>query len=55
MAKSKPTMIRVSNLARTLRMIESMTEEITNEGGKAGADLVIRLIRKEYGIEEDGK
>jgi CRISPR/Cas system CMR-associated protein Cmr5 small subunit len=56
MAQKKPTIIRVSNLARTLRMIESMTEEITNEGGKAGADLVIRLIRKEYGItEEDGK
>lgn len=49
----KPDVIRVSNLARTLRMVESMVEEITNEDGKVGADLVLRLIRKEYGIEED--
>lgn len=53
MTKKKPTMIRIGNLERTLRMIESMTEEIANEDGKAGADLVIRLIRKEYGIEEE--
>lgn len=55
MPKGKPTMIRVTNLERTLRMIESMVEEITTTDGKAGADLVIRLIRKEYGIEENQK
>lgn len=56
MTKKKPTMIRIGSLERTLRMIESMTEETQNKDGKAGADLVIRLIKKEYGItEEDGK
>jgi hypothetical protein len=56
MTQKKPTTIRVSSLAKTLRMIENMVDEIGNADGKAGADLVLRLIRKEYGImEEDEK
>lgn len=55
MKRKRPEMIRIGNLERTLRMIENMVEEIANEDGKAGADLVLRLIRKEYGIEEEGK
>lgn len=48
--KKRPEAIRIGNLERTLRMVENMVGEITNKDGKAGADLVIRLIRREYGI-----
>lgn len=50
MARKRPEAIRIGNLERTLRMVENMVGEITNKDGKAGADLVIRLIRREYGI-----
>lgn len=49
--KKSPTHIRVSNLERTLRMIESMIEEMANDDARQGALLVIRLIRKQYGLD----
>lgn len=51
MRKKRPETIRIGNLDRTLRMIENMVGEVVSEDDKAGAELVIRLLRKEYGIE----
>ena len=53
MDKKTPTHIRVSNLERTLRMIESMIEEMTNDDARFGALLAIKLIRKQYGLDKE--
>lgn len=53
MMKKKPEVIRVSNLAKTLAVFETMVEDMPNDDGQAGAAWIIHLIRKHYGIKEE--
>lgn len=55
MNKKTPTHIRVSNLERTLRMVEFVVEEMENENAREGALFAIKLIRKQYGLIDKEK
>ena len=52
MSEKKPTHIRVSNLEKTLQMVESVIEELEDERVIQGAEFAIKLIRKQYGLDK---
>jgi hypothetical protein len=54
MAKKKPEVIRVSNLAKTLDTIQHVFEGMGGEKKKM-AEIVINAIRRTYGIPADGE
>jgi hypothetical protein len=54
MAKKKPEVIRVSNLANTLDHIQNVFKSIGGNQQKM-AEIVINAIRRSYGIPVDGE